>query len=60
MFDGQSYADAVSGPVAAEWCARQAHVKLLSNIASMPSAPNEKVSGAQRSPVSVFTDLYGV
>lgn len=36
MFDGQSCAEDVSGPLAAEWCARNAHLKLLQNLAKLP------------------------
>jgi hypothetical protein len=37
MFDGQFSSDDGAGAVVAEWCARQAHAKLLSNLASLPS-----------------------
>lgn len=36
MFDGQSSAEDVSSPLAAEWCARNAHMKLLQNLATLP------------------------
>lgn len=38
MFDGQLYMDDAIGPLAAEFCARQVHTKLLKNIAAMPTA----------------------
>mmetsp|Transcript_144520 Transcript_144520/g.255318 ORF Transcript_144520/g.255318 Transcript_144520/m.255318 type:complete len:464 (-) Transcript_144520:164-1555(-) len=47
MFEGQSSTDVASGAVAAEWCARQAHAKLLSHLCSLPGAVNEmSITGA--------------
>lgn len=45
MFEGDS--ETPSGPEAAEWCARQAHAKLLSHLCSLPGAVNEmSITGA--------------